>query len=908
MRNISLDNPYLLLVAIPLLLLVFIPYFIAVRKENKSKSTVATLVLHTVMVALVVLGLAGLHVTTTKTETEIYVVADVSHSTSDQLDAIDSYINGLKEKKNIPSNSRIGVVCFGKDYKLVTPIGEEFETVKDSGVDVGATDIKSALEYTSGLFRESAIKRIVLITDGKETVVNDSSNLINAVGALEAKGIYLDAIYLDSSIKEGEREVQINSIDFVSSTFLNKEATLQILIQSNTDYIPNKDTPKDKNDAFVRLYDSEGRLKAQTSEQLQRGLNLVTLELDTSVSGVIDYRVVVEANHDTSLDNNQMTFTQEINEKLKVLLVSKTKTDLTKAEALYGDTAEIYAPLLLRKKEPVPYTIEELCKYDEFILSSMDVKEIENGTAFVDSLDIAVSKFGKTLITAGNTFIQNQEDQIYKSLEDMLAVKYGNADDEPKLYALIIDSSRSMQDLSQLIMAKESAIQLLNLMSPKDYVMVVSFAGEVSVLQRPTSALDKESIIQAINGIEPTQGTVLGAGLRVAYEQMRTQPFYVKHAFLISDGRGYQNDGDVPEDIAYQMYSSGIYTSVINTKSDIGEDALKKIQTAGRGEYYYVNEPEDVADVVSTKIADDITESVVEKDTPVIIEDYDDPIVKGIAQLPNIGGYYQGRVKPNAKVVLSVEYERPSGGKLEIPLYSYWNYGNGKVVSISTAYSGEWVQAWEEDAGGTELYSRLLTVNTPDERVDYPFTVSFDRQGAVTYVEIVPGEINPDILVDLKITFPSGTTKEARVYYNSGVYTYTVPTLEKGRYTIDINYVFGESVFSAKKSYDVSYAAEYNSFEIYDSAVLYNAVGINGQVSEDGVLRLENDETEVESYVFYFTVPFMSALVALFVIDIIIRKLKWSDIKSFFKKKEKKKSDGHKTILQNDMAEVEHNG
>ena len=43
MRSVNFDNPYLLLLAIPLLLLVVIPFIIAIRKENRQKSAVASL-------------------------------------------------------------------------------------------------------------------------------------------------------------------------------------------------------------------------------------------------------------------------------------------------------------------------------------------------------------------------------------------------------------------------------------------------------------------------------------------------------------------------------------------------------------------------------------------------------------------------------------------------------------------------------------------------------------------------------------------------------------------------------------------------------------------------------------------------------------------------------------------------
>ena len=59
-------------------------------------------------------------------------------------------------------------------------------------------------------------------------------------------------------------------------------------------------------------------------------------------------------------------------------------------------------------------------------------------------------------------------------------------------------------------------------------------------------------------------------------------------------------------------------------------------------------------------------------------------------------------------------------------------------------------------------------------------------------------------------------------------------------------------------------------------------VGGSGQVSEDGNLKIENDEKDVGTYVLKLTVPLMIACVVLFVADIVVRKLKWNDIKNLF--------------------------
>ena len=82
----------------------------------KTKATTISLVLHIVIVLLAVLAAAGMSNVTVITETELYVVADVSYSTHDKLDLIDDYIE-VKEagdgRLTIPKR----IVRFFRDYK-----------------------------------------------------------------------------------------------------------------------------------------------------------------------------------------------------------------------------------------------------------------------------------------------------------------------------------------------------------------------------------------------------------------------------------------------------------------------------------------------------------------------------------------------------------------------------------------------------------------------------------------------------------------------------------------------------------------------------------------------------------------------------------------------------------------------
>ena len=96
MNNISFDNVYLLFLIIPLVALTAVPFALAIRRENVNGHNVASLVIHILIAVLVSFAIAGTMVTTVITETEVYVVADVSYSANRNLDTVDSYIQNVR--------------------------------------------------------------------------------------------------------------------------------------------------------------------------------------------------------------------------------------------------------------------------------------------------------------------------------------------------------------------------------------------------------------------------------------------------------------------------------------------------------------------------------------------------------------------------------------------------------------------------------------------------------------------------------------------------------------------------------------------------------------------------------------------------------------------------------------------
>ncbi len=868
MKSISFDNPWLLLVAIPLLLLIIIPFLMAIRKENKSKSTTASIILHILIVVCVVLAAAGTIATTVMTETHVYVVADVSYSSHENLDKVDQYISELKEK--LPENSKVGVICFGKDYVLHTPMGEDIATVKTAKVDDSATNISQALNYAATLFRGDVIKRVVLITDGKETNDDATAELIRSVENLHNNNVYLDAIYLDNNLPENAIEVQVSGVDFTPSTYMNHASDVSVLVESGFD-----------GKATVSL-SCNGEKVTDSAVTLSTGYNIVNFDLDTSASGTFDYEVTVQADGDLSPYNNAYRFTQTVAGNLHILLVSSDPADLEKAQALYGDFATIDAFI----NDPnVPCTIEEMCLYDEIILSNVDVRELKNYTAFVSAIDTAVSMFGKSLLTFGDLKLQSlKEEEVLEQLGDILPVKFGNSDQEAKLYGIVVDTSRSMQNASRLIMAKTAAIQLLNLLNDEDYVTVITFSGDVSVVQAPTKAYNRDEIAQMIMSIEPSQGTYIGLALEQAYQLMALQPYSERQIMLISDGMTYSLEPNNAPEVARKLREIDIYTSVLNTASSQGESAMKEIAASGGGYYYSVEDERDLEDLMFSKIADDLTESIIEGEAPVNIKIPNDEILLGISSFPPLQGFVYAKEKASATTVLSTEYEKSEGVTIQPPVYAYWNYGNGRVSSFTGTFTGKWVEGWE----GSEtlrFFTRMAEVNTPEERIDYPFTLNIDFDGTYSKVEIVPVTLNLNAKTTVTVTLPDGTTLEEVLTFDSSRYYYDFATPHLGKYAIEILYEYGGKSFTTHAFYNISYSPEYDRFVIFDPASLHEAIRNRGTVTEGAVPVIQNDENEVATYTVSYAVPLLIAAVALFVIDVFIRKIKWKDIVSLFGKK-----------------------
>lgn len=867
MNSINFDNPWLLMIGIPLLLMVIVSFIIAVRKDNKTIHNVTSFVIHILIVVLITLCFAKTSYERIITETNIYILADVSYSSNKNLNLIDEYINELEG--NVPKNSKIGVVCFGKDYEVLTDIGEEIKSVKESNVDKSATNIKEALEFTATLFNENVVKRIVIISDGEET---KESSIVSLVQSLSVENIYVDAIYVDNNLKEDDKEIQINEINYIRSTYLNNVETVYAIIQANT-------TSK----AYVKLYKDNELLK-EKAVVFAKGYNSITFDLDTTVVGTFDYKLVVESDDDTSTYNNNYMFTQTVSEKLQMLFISSNNSDLEQAKELYGNSCIIDAYV---NNKNVPYTIEQLSKYDEFVLSDIDIRTLNNYSQFIASIDTLVSKFGKSLITFGNTYIQNNyDDPTLSVLNNMLPVKFGNNENEDKLVTLCLDISRSMEQLDRLKIAKETACSILDNLDDDVMVLVIGFYGEVRTIHQQSPASEREALKEKIRNLEAYQGTFMGSALGYTYEAITSLPYSKNEVILISDGLPYGEQAASAKVMAKKMADANIMLSTIHTISLDGGDLLKELASIGKGYYYYIKDVESVNGLVLNGVMNSLTDTILEaNESTVEVLLTKESLVEGIDALPNILGLYNNIKKSSAKVILEATYTDITNTSHKIPLYSYWDYGNGMVSTFASTISGNWISKWDSDTLGTKVLSNVPKANKPNERIDSAFIVETLNLGTNTLLNVSAPSLNVNSVLNVKVTNPDNSVVTKELTFNSENYVCELVTDLVGEYVVELTYQLGQAVYTSTYSFTISYLPEYNSFTIFEASNLYYMVSNNGQVSENGKLILTNDNSNEQKYIYDFTSLFMIICVILVVIDVIVRKLTINDIKALFRNK-----------------------
>ena len=159
----------------------------------------------------------------------------------------------------------------------------------------------------------------------------------------------------------------------------------------------------------------------------------------------------------------------------------------------------------------------------------------------------------------------------------------------------LMDVSGSMDSSDKLPLAQKAMIMLLDQLTEKDTVSIVTYAsGERIVIEGANPVNDKAKLITAIDSLYASGSTYGERGLAQAYEvaQRYLRPKGNNRVILCSDGDlnvGMTSESDL-HDFVSEKKQTGIYLSVLGFGDGNYKDTkMETLADDGNGNYYYID-------------------------------------------------------------------------------------------------------------------------------------------------------------------------------------------------------------------------------------------------------------------------------------------------------------------------------
>lgn len=861
--RISFINPlYLwLLLLIPLT----IGLALAGRRGLTRGRFAAGLVLRSILLACLVLALAGLQVhLPSNTLTSVFVL-DVSDSISPEEQARgEAWIRQAVEA--MPAGDRAAVVLFGQDALVERLANEERALADLSSVPVTTrTDIAGALQLALALFPDEGAGRVVLLSDGRENL----ENALRQADLAATQGVQLQYLPLGESGGSAQ-EVLVDAFEAPAEAREGQDFELKIAVQSSS-----------RTGAQLRVFADQELMQTQEVE-LQPGINHFSVPVRGSKPGFHRYRVQVAPDADNRLQNNEASAFTVVYGPPGVLVVEgRAGEGQNLADALRA------AKMGVTVIEPgrLPVTLAELARYEAVILVNVPRPALPAGAE--EALPVYVRELGKGLLMIGGAETFGAGGYLRTPLEKALPVDMDvKSKDRAANLALVltVDKSGSMgrchcdnPDLNQVYtrrevgqpkvdIAKEAIMRSAAALGPQDYLGVVAFDNQAHWALEMAPLVDELSLEQSIGAVVADGATSLESGVMAAYDALKDAPASRKHIILLTDG--WVRTGDLMP-LVRKMHADGITISVVAAGGGSAE-YLRELAAVGGGTYYPATDMLNVPDIFLKETVKSAGQYVIEE-AFYPIPNLPGPIMRGVdeANLPALLGYNGTSAKNTARIDLLT----PRGD----PLLASWQYGLGRAAVWTSDLKGQWAKDWLAWKDFPRFSAQLVGWVLPTPKVEgLEAQVSLADSGALLHLNAQDEQGRPrnGLEVSARLIDPELNTRELPLrQVGAGQYEVLEPLSQPGTYLVQIQanegiVPVGQLTAGLAVPYSPEYRAEGTNLGLLEA--LARATG-GSAISDPLQAFLHNLEAIAAAREIWR--PLLLAAALLFPLDVALRRL-----------------------------------
>lgn len=883
----SFNEPRALILLLTIPPVVFLGLLSArARARDRGRIGAGTLV-RSLILLLLTLALAGLQWVSQGGHLNVVFLVDESASMSQESrDAATAYVQ--QALASMGPDDRAGVVLFGElavvERALSTehdwnPFGEHPAQV--------ATNIADAIQAGVALFPEGGARRLVLLSDGAETV----GSAADMVGRVSSTGVQLSVVPLG---QQAQNEVAVDRIVSAGTVPAGQQYEVRVLLKSTSD----------RSAATVTLRDNGQQVGSQETA-LKAGPNAVTFNVKATIEGFHVLTAQVTSVDDHFPENNSASSYTVVRSAPSVLIVAGDEADAIPLKSALEATS---VRVTIVSPDGMPRNLESLRQYDAVVLASASAQRL--GAEGQVLLQAFVRDLGHGLVMLGGESSFGAGGYLGTTLEQVLPVSMDVRTSEERAslaMTFLIDKSGSMGrchcggqqqfdpamrsefGVSKVEIAKEAIAKAVALMSPSDQVGVLGFDSTphwlASMQQLGQNAPAR--FTQSLKAVTAEGETNMHGGIQAAIEALAGTDAQLKHIVLIADGWTQQADFST---VLAEMNTLGITMSTIGAGEGPGA-VMKDLADKAHGHYYIAQDVSSLPDIVLKETIRLIGSYFIEQPTqPVALKEH--PMLKDLnpATIPRLLGYNVTTAKPNTDIVLA-----SSQGD---PILATWQYGLGRTVAWTSDAKGRWAADWVRWPGFSQFAGQMVSWTFPQETtpgLETSFALSTGQAAGSHNVSVRVESHDtagaPRNFLDTTVTISD--TKGVRdkltlIQFSPGTYGASADNLSQGVYSVRVEQTdraTGTLVASQATGLVVPYPGEYR---IADDAgqkgvvLLADLAQIGGGKELDinqPALAFTHDITSQPQRLALWPWLLLAAII-LFPIDVAIRRLSfgWSDI------------------------------
>jgi Ca-activated chloride channel family protein len=761
------ERPLLLwlLLATPL---VALPALLAVRRGRVAAGLVAA-ALRVLAFAALVFALSGFGIPTRTASRQVETVALIDQSRSIAPDQQKWMRTNVRELARAGGpGGQLAVLGFGRDVRMLSAMGDpRLLTMPPISADPGASDIGEALTAADSLFSPEADKRILLLSDGNQTVGDAAAE----IPALVENNV---RIFSAAPPLSATQRVALTGFEAPGVVRANQRFTFHIAIESEAP------APVKIN---LELLNDKDPVGAQTVE-LKPGLNRFELpyRIDQPGAYIMGARLLIPPSM-VALNALAETALTVMTPPQILLAGSAPPESLLNALKLREYNVTVISPRSL------PTHPEDYLPYQAVILSDATVATLSDASA--TALNRYVSDYGGGLVATGETL--REERFAGSPLEKTLPVKFQPQPPppsrEPIAVFLCIDRSNSMsydsrypavRDGERIRYAKSAAIALMRQLDDTDLAGVIAFDSQPYVLGHLAPlGEDRTELENRIERLEPGGGTDFKDALEIAEKEILDSKIAVRQVFLLTDGdtnRQYHDHDALIADFAAQH----IPVSTLRIGPDLQNlQLLQDFAQATGGTFYRVQDIEKLPLLLVGLTREAMNRrkqgrSELEAGEP-------SAILTGIdiKQMPPIDYYATTLPKDGAQVPLKITRHDSSS-----PLLAAWQYGLGRAVVFTADPDSLATLSWIRWDRYAEFWSQLVNwAMRPGDAGPFSLRVETASDGGVR-IDAEKVDISPVSNLVVRVSGPGHAMDVAMTPQSDpALYRGELGQLPRGKYT-----------------------------------------------------------------------------------------------------------------------------